>query len=438
MISPTSRQPPPDQPNPSNSEASPEAGTPSNDSGTELAPDTLYSLLPPVREYATEQCSAAELASVRSRLRHWLSDLARQGLPQHRLRLQPELQHAWSLLLRVRQDGEPAQALALTVALQGEWSSHQLAPEFLALIEWALTEHPQGTHRLLLSQAHYLMACLAQLRCEPDRAAAHADLALASAPDKASQALALSIGCWVDQERGAAPDSVQPRLSQALALARESNDVRAQALIVRLQAAHEAYHLANPATAEPLLRESIRLFARVGDATQVSFRQTELAWCRAQTGHPDEALNLLQQVASQDAVGNRQPIMIYMLTVLGQVQLQSRQPQAAAQSRQQAVQLALQTDWLGLVPAALLPLPQAWMGCGMAQPAALLHGHLMASWRDALGRFNRVQMRSNRRTHLLLVQRFGSRRCARLLHQGSELSRDDALQLVREPAARET
>jgi len=43
-----------------------------------------------------------------------------------------------------------------------------------------------------------------------------------------------------------------------------------------------------------------------------------------------------------------------------------------------------------------------------------------------------------RRTYLQRVHKLGSQRCARLLHQGSELSRDDALQLVRKTAAQET
>ncbi len=285
----------------------------------------------------------------------------------------------------------------------------------------------------LVSQGHYLLACLAQLRGESSRAAGHADQALRSAPDAASRALALSVGCWIAQERGASTAAVQRRLSEARALAQQGGDRRALALILRLQAAQEAYHHADPIAALPLFEQSVHLFEQLGDITQTGLRQIELAHCWAQTGREHDALALLQQCMAGDPDTAGSPTMIYALTEVGRVQLRLRDAAAAEQALQQAMQLALQHDWLALVPPALLLLPQAWLGGGQPEQAALLHGHLLASWRDCVGGFNRLNACTCRRTRGLLAQSLGPAQAARLTDQGRALSREQALSTVFDP-----
>lgn len=89
----------------------------------------------------------------------------------------------------------------------------------------------------------------------------------------------MSIRCWVRQQRGDEPASVQPELDKALALAGAGNNKQTLALVLRLKAAHLAYHCLQPAAAEPLFRECVRLFEQACDAAQAWLRQIELAGC---------------------------------------------------------------------------------------------------------------------------------------------------------------
>lgn len=401
---------------------------------------TLYSLLPPVREYAAEQCSPAEPAALRGRLRRWLAALARQGLPRHREALQSDLRHAWRLLLQARDDAASREALALTVALQGEMNWRPSVPALLQLADWALaagaladrTPARPGAARqdALTSQGHYLVAALAQLRAQTGLAARHAEQAVATAPDARSRALALSIRAWVAQQRGDDPATVQPGLAEALDLARRGSDARVLAMVLRTQAEQLALHRRDDAAAEPLLRESVRLFEQVGDGAQAWMRQTELAACWARSGRLPAAQALLQACLRHRPAMGTSLVMIYALTELGRVQLLLRQPQAAQAALNEAIELALQHDWPSLLMPALLSLPQAWVAGGQAEPAALLHGHVLASWPALLGRFNALDALALRRMQRLLSRALGPARAGDLQLAGQALTREQALQLV--------
>ena len=401
-------------------------------------PSTRYALLPPVREFAAEQCAPGEPVRVRARLRRWLADLARQGLPRHRQALQQDLVHAWGLLQRAQTDNRPGEALALAVALQSEWNWRPSAPALMSVTEWALGQHHGRRSDALVSEGHYLVVALATLRADMHKAAVHADAAVATAPDDRLLALALSIRCWVGQQRGDDPSTLQPELSRALHLARQGHDVRVLGLVLRLQAAQSAYHLNDPVAAEPLFQECVQLFEQAGDSAQAWLRQIELAGCWARTGREPSALVLLDMCLRERPAMAQSLVLIYALTELGRVQLRLRAPQAAQAALVQAADLAQRHDWPGLLLPALLPLPEAWVICGQAEPAALLHGHVMARWPATIGGFNRRDAWANRRTRRLLARALSGARADLLLQVGAGLTQAQALQLLRESPPRHT
>ena len=388
---------------------------------------SLYALLPPVREYAAECCTPAEAAAARGRVRLWLAAQARKGLPQRREALLPDLAHARSLLQWARADDEPAQALALAVAVQGEWNWQPWIPGFVSVLSWALQRLSASTGDTLVSQAHYLLACLHQLRGHPAAAAQHADQAVATASDDRSRALALSVRSWVAQERGADAAPVQAELDAALALARGAGDVRVQAMVLRNLAAQQAYHRGDAAAAEALFAESVRLFESIGDAGQTRMRQVDLAACWALVGRAGDALALLQRCLDAGPAGAKSIPAIYVLAEIGRVQLRLRAPGAARVALVDAAQRALQNGWHGLLLPILLALPEAWVRCGQAEAAARLQGHLLARWPGEVGAFKRVDARAGRRTGRLLALALGPARARSLQHTGAGLTRAQVL-----------
>jgi predicted ATPase len=389
---------------------------------------SLYRLLPPVREYAAEQSSPEALRVVRSRLRRWLAACAREGLPRQRPSLQADLSHAWALLLRARDDLAPREALALAVPMQGEWAWRPSLPAVQQVLLWALGRHAPDAPDALVSQGHYVMAALRQLQADPAQASVHAEQAVATAPDDRCRSLALSLRAWIGLQGGAALSVVQPALDEALALARRCGDGRAEALILRLQASLQLNHFEDYAAAARLLEVCVRMFEQQGNVAQACNRQSELAVCWDRTGRPQAGLALAKTCLQRcDALGLAM-IRIYALTSLGIIQLRQRDPQAAREALEQATRLALQDDWPALLLPALLPLPEAWLRCGQAEAAALLLGHVCARWPASLGRFNRVDVRTVRRTRRLLGLALGSRRAAALRQAGAVLAQDRVLQ----------
>lgn len=387
-----------------------------------------YQLLPPVREFAAEQCAATTLRAVRSRLRCWLATCAREGLPRHRWALQADLQHAWGLLLRARDDGATRETLALVVALQGEWSSQAAMPAVQQVLQWALAQHVDTVPDALVSEAHYVMAALLQLQSDAARAAAHAGQAVMTAPDDRCLGLALSMRGWIGLQRGAALSTVQPDLDQALDLARRSGDGRAVALTLRLQASLRLNHFEDYGTAAGLLQACVQMFEQQGNAAQACWRQAELAVCWDRIGRPQAGLALATACVQRCEALGLAMTRIHALTSLGCILLRQRAPDAARAALEQAARGALQDGWSALLLPALLPLPEAWLRCGLVEPAALLLGHVGARWPTSVGYFNRVDARVARRARRQLGFALGSHRATALMQAGAAMAQDQVLQ----------
>jgi predicted ATPase len=389
---------------------------------------SLYQLLQPVREFAAEQCAPDAARAVRSRLRRWLAARARDGLPRHHLALRADLQHAWTLLLRSRDDGAPREALALAEATQSEWNRRPAMPAVQPVLSWALEQCGDEAPDALVSQGHYGMAVLLQMQADASSAAAYAERCVATAPDDRCLGLALSMRGWIGLQRGDALDTVQPDLDEALRLARRSGDPRAIALILRLHASLQLHHFEDYGTAARLLEACVQMFEEQGHVAQACNRQAELAVCWDRAGRAQAGLALATACVQRCEALGLAMTRIYALTSLGCVLLRQRMPEAARAALEQAARLAVQDGWQALQLPALLPLPEAWLRCGEAEPAALLLGHVVARWPSSLGRCNRVDARAVRRTRRLLGLALGSRRAAELMQAGAVMAPDQVLQ----------
>ncbi len=395
---------------------------------------TAYALLPPVREYAAEQCTASEPRRVRSWLRRWLAAQALQGMPRQRTALEADLVHVWSLMLRAADDADPQAALALGVYLKGEWNRAPSMPELLGVLEGALAQQPAGTQDAVVSQAHYMLAVQYQLRALNDRAVHHAHHAVASAPDDLSRALALSIRSWIGVQQGADALHVQPDLVESEELASRCGDARAQALIAGLRASVAVKYFEDYAAAEILLNECVRMFDGQGDVGQACFRRIELALCWAWTGREAQALAALEAAVHTCRTAGLSLILVYALTSLGRVRMRVHDGEAARHCLEEAARNALECDWPALLPPVLLHLSGAWALSDRANPAALLFGHAMCRWAHDLGSINRPEARELKRNRRLLRLALGPAVAQELITAGGRMSAEDLVALLRDGA----
>lgn len=392
---------------------------------------TVYSLLPPVREYACEQCAQAERTGARQRLRRWLAGLADQGVPRHRAALHADLRHAWSLMLRAAEDDDPRGVLGLAVNLKGEWNWAPSMPEMLAVLEAALGR-AGAVADAVVCQAHYVMAVQYQNRAQCAHATQHAERAVATAHDERTRAMALSIRCWLGLQQGADVATVQADLAASENHAKQCGDARVQALIDGLHAAVAIQYHEDHAAAEPLLQACIRRFDAQGDIGQAVFRRVELALCWASTGREAHAVEALETAVRTSRSNELPLILVSALTALGRVHMRLHDGARAQRVLHEAAQLAQRFEWSALWWPALAHLSSAWAVLGHARAAARLLGHAQARWLHGLGPINRPEARELERNRRFLRRSLGPARLGALMAAGEALGADDAVALLRE------
>lgn len=400
---------------------------------------TGYSLLPPVREYAAEQCGADGARRVRAHLRRWLTALARARLPRDSATLRPDLCHVTPLILCADDDPALVDALALAVALRGEWNNRPIPPALTAVLTQSLQAlGPDPAHDALASDAHHLLAVMHQIAGACDLAMAQAEQALARAPDDRCRALALAMRSGLHMMLGREVALAQTWLNEAQTLARRAGDPRTLVIVLR----HLAYLSVNCFedydTATPLMMECLELSETIGDSLQVRHRQVDLATCWAWTGRESAAVALLELCITACRREHSTVALFSALSQLGRVHLRRRQGTLAATVLDEAVRMGHQSDWHGLMLQALLHLPEAWALQGHAEPAALLQGYAAARWTQTYGALNRIEARELKRTRRRLGLALGAGQVDALLLAGARMTAEQAMALLDTvPARRE-
>ena len=393
---------------------------------------TLYSLLPPVREYAAEQCGADEPRRVRAALRLALAALARSAAGQRGRRFESETPQVAALIETAPGDDALEQALDLAVALRRHWNQQPLSAAVLAVLEQAVgaTGDPARA-----SSGSQVLAGLWLLSGRPERARALAERALALAPDPAQRAFAqvarVTAAMYLAQDIGA----IDGWLAEALVDAESSGDDMALLDVLRAQAMvavnlHEDY-----ARAEGLVERCMRLHERHGDLPRLRLRQLDLAACLGWTGRESAAAALLEACIADARRAEETLTTLGGLVQLGRVRLRLRRSADAAAALEAAVRLATRSHQHTMLLWALLHLPEAWATSGRAEPAALLHGYITAAWARQMGPVNRIEAREVRRARRLIVHLLGAARAAALQEAGRALAPSQVLgMLPPEPA----
>jgi len=214
-----------------------------------------FFMLEMIREFLHEQLLPADAQRLRQRHRaHFLACALTLG---RRSQAAPrdELPNFIEAVQTAVDDTEPLLALALGVALRGEWEQHGMPVQVRSLMERALLQHGGGApaapvsiadaggSEALLVHAHLVLRAALLVAGESEAAQTHATRALALAGQQpALRAAALLAQARQHWERSRGDAGMRPLLDEALALARQECAVELEAGVTALLATM-AFHL---------------------------------------------------------------------------------------------------------------------------------------------------------------------------------------------------
>ena len=188
---------------------------------------TRFSMLDTLREFAQERLGAGA-RELRARHRAYFLQIAREAAGADRSIAAREMPNLKQALVTAVEDGEPACALDLGVALRTHWEAHGTLPDELRLLGQAAdacTHAEPGLHAGL-----NLLAQLALSAGDIERARGYAERALKEAGDDAGRrAAALVSLARVSWERDQRDKTVTRSLDEALALAAKAGAVEVEA-----------------------------------------------------------------------------------------------------------------------------------------------------------------------------------------------------------------
>ncbi len=395
----------------------------------------LYALPPPVREYAAEGRPPALARAVRAALRHWVADQARTRLPAERTALQADLAHLSALLLQAPADNDATAGLALAAAARTEFNFVPLTPELVQAVAAMTDARDQRQPDPLTCAGHELLAQMHHLRGEPAEALARAQRAVATAPDEAWRALALTTRSVVRAQNGDAAEEVQADAAEAERLARRSGNPATLAQALRQRALVAVNYFNDYAAGEALTRETLALHEAAGDVLQARNRRIDLALCMAWMGQEAAAIALLETVIAKLRHDPAAVQLNAALKQLGRVHLRLQQAVPAEAALREAIHGAQASRRPALVLPSLLHLPQAWALRGHAREAALLQGHAQALWHRRYARLNAIEQGELDRNQQRLQQMLGLQAAEALLSAGAALGDGEVQQLLEQVPA---
>jgi tetratricopeptide (TPR) repeat protein len=200
-------------------------------------------------------------------------------------------------------DGEPGLALALGVALRGEWEQHGMPTQVQALMERALAQRVQGastaeiaTAAALLVHSHLVLRAALLVAGESEKAQGHASAALALAGTQPALRAAALLGQsrqhW-ERSRDHAP--MRPLLDEALQLARQEHAVETEAGVVSTLATL-AFHVDDDADEAIALYSQAQALYESAGMEQLGNRMLfTKANCHAKRYRFDIALEMLDE-----------------------------------------------------------------------------------------------------------------------------------------------
>ncbi len=260
---------------------------------------------------------------------------------------------------------------------------------------------------------------------------AHAQAAVACAPDDRRRSLALARQVWTMHLAGRFDGPLEAALDEALALARRAGDLHAEATVVRMQSIVACNIRLDYAAAEQLSATTQVLWERLGNRPMawLSLMNRAMMWGKTGRGNA-QAVTVLGECERAARAACDWPGLITCTRQLGRVHIRERQWQAAGAALRRSAHAAWQRHAALGLAHALLHLPIAMAMCGQAEAAARLDGFAVAHWWQLFNGINRIEARELRCTRLLLRLALGGARAEALRVEGRSLDLAQAVALA--------
>ncbi|MBC7727271.1 MAG: hypothetical protein H7242_06600, partial [Microbacteriaceae bacterium] len=261
-----------------------------------------FTMLEMIREYVRRQLDG-QLSDADARLlrqRHRAHFLA-QGLAlgqRCQAAARDDVPNFVEALQLAVDDDEPGLALALAVALRGEWDQHGMPVQVRGLMKRALAGHPllDAGFESLLVQAHLVLRAALLVAGESEAAQTHVTQALALAGTRPGPRAAALLGharqLW---ERSRAGAQARPLLDEALLLARREHETETEAGVVATLATVAFHEDDQPDQAIALFGQAQLLYESAGLEHLAHRMLFPVANCHAKKHRYEPALALLAE-----------------------------------------------------------------------------------------------------------------------------------------------
>lgn len=392
---------------------------------------TRFSMLETLREFAQERLDT-DTRRLRARHRAYFLQVARQAASADTAIAERDFPNLKQALVAAVEDGEPASALDIGVALRPHWEAHGTLPDELRLLKQALASCPKDEPSL-----HAGLNLLAELTLaagDGEQAHGYAQRALEEAGDdpvhRAPALVTVARVRWEREQRGKALIAI---LDEALALATEAGMAAVQADALRVRATVALKHGAQDAdypTADALFVRAEAAYRAVGQPRWAHRVLVQRAGCLTGLKRYDEARTILARCERYFGGLNSVADLIAVANMTGYLESgQEHWPEAVAAGRR-CVQLAWDRHahfWLAL---ALWNLPSSLVMIGEAALAARLMPFARHFWERSIGTLTASDVAAVEDVRKRVAKHLGVGETKTLWAEGPRLSLAEAVQLA--------
>jgi predicted ATPase len=397
---------------------------------TDEAGVTRFSMLETLREFAQERLGAAA-RELRARHRSYFLGLARSASAADSSIAEPELPNLKQALVTAVEDGEPAQALDLGVALRPYWEAHGTLPDELRLLGEAVENTKAGPS---LHAGLNLLAQLTLTAGDAERARGYAERALQEAGDKPTRRSASLVTlARIVWERDQLDKAVVRTLDEALALAAKAGAAEVEADALRVKGTIALKHGEDDAefkTANALLERGEALYRKIGQPRWAHRVLLSRAGALVGLKRYKEARQLLAQCEAYFAELDSVADLIAVANMTGFLEsAQERWKEALAAGRR-CVQLAWERHAHLWLATALWNLPQPLLMLGEAATAERLTSFAVRFWESGIGPLSAHDRGVVDRQRKSTAKELGAAQEKKLWAEGATMSLAEAVELA--------
>jgi tetratricopeptide (TPR) repeat protein len=330
------------------------------------------------------------------------------------------------------EDGEPAYALDLGVALRPYWEAHGTLPDELRLLGTAAERCAKAEP--ILHAGLNLLAELSLTSGDTEQARRYAQRALQEAGEKpALRAGALVTLAHVDWERDQHYKTITQRLDEALALAAKAGVAEVEADALRVKGTVALKHGSDDAdyrTANALFEKAEALYRNIGQPRWAHRVLLSRVGCLGGLRRYDEARTLLARCEHYFTAHDSVADLIAVANMTGFLEAGQERWEQAVTAGRRCVRLAWDRHAHLWLATALWNLPHPLVMLGEIAAATRLMAFAASFWERGIGPLSASDRATVEQERKRAAKRLGPQQVESLWDEGAALSLAEAVELA--------